>query len=324
MKKILITGGAGFVGRQFVKYFLNNGDHVTVVDSLAKLTGAIHPNNWKNTNPMDFDNFNFIQIDCRKWFKENNITDFDYTLHLAAMVGGRDVIENSPIIVADDLSIDSQFWQWATINMPKKVIQFSSSACYPVEYQKINNYVLLKENMINFSHQIGVPDLTYGWAKLTSEYLGKVAYEKYGLESVCYRPFSGYGEDQDINYPFPSICKRIIANKNSPTINVWGSGNQMRDFIHINDCVLGVIQTMDKINNADALNLSTGILTSFKQFVKIASNILGFNPEVIGTTNTPEGVFARGGDTIKQQSLGFKHSVSFQEGVERAISYFNT
>ena len=110
------------------------------------------------------------------------------------MVGGREMIENNPIAVADDLSIDSHFWQWAVKNMPKKVIQFSSSACYPVEFQTKNNYFLLKENMIDFNKHIGTPDLTYGWAKLTSEYLGKIAFEKNGLKSVCYRP-SGYGED---------------------------------------------------------------------------------------------------------------------------------
>lgn len=323
MKKILITGGAGFVGRNFTKFFLNQGDSVTVVDSIAQLTGGIEPSKWKDFSPNDYKNFEFFKLDCRDWFEENNITDYDYVFHLAAMVGGREVIENSPITVADDLSIDSQFWQWATKNMPKKVVQFSSSACYPIEFQKKDNYVLLKENMVDFKNKIGVPDLTYGWAKLTSEYLGKIAYQKYGLKSVCYRPFSGYGEDQDINYPFPSICKRVLKNINAKQINVWGSGNQMRDFIHIDDCIIGVLKTMDQIDNADPINLSTGVLTSFKDFVKIASNILNFNPEVIGTTNKPEGVFARGGDTTFQKNLGFSNKISFKEGIERALNYFN-
>ena len=81
------------------------------------------------------------------------------------------------------------------------------------KFTKKNNYRLLKEQDVNFSKDISVPDLTYGWAKLTSEYLAKIAYEKHGLKSICYRPFSGYGEDQDLNYPFPSICKRILLNK---------------------------------------------------------------------------------------------------------------
>ena len=105
--------------------------------------------------------------------------------------------------------------------------------------------------------------MTYGWSKLTCEYLAKNAYEKYDLKSVVYRPFSGYGSDQDYNYPFTGIIDRAIKNKNKNLFNVWGSGLQMRDFIHIDDCIRGVITTIDKINDSSAINLSTGRLTSF-------------------------------------------------------------
>ena len=86
------------------------------------------------------------------------------------------------------------------------------------------------------------------------------------MHSVVYRPFSGYGEDQDRSYPFPSICQRALDNRNEPVLRVWGTGKQMRDFIHIDDCVRGVISTMDLIDNADAVNLSTGRLCSFIEF----------------------------------------------------------
>ena len=100
--------------------------------------------------------------------------------------------------------------------------------------------------MIGFDQNIGMPDMSYGWAKLTCEYLARLAYEKHGLKSVCYRPFSGYGEDQDNSYPFPSICKRVLAHQGAKVLDVWGSGKQMRDFIHIDDCVAGVVATMDQ------------------------------------------------------------------------------
>ena len=120
-------------------------------------------------------------------------------------------------------------------------------------FQKKENYKLLSEDLVSFDQPIGVPDLTYGWAKLTSEYLGRIAYENYGIKSVVYRPFSGYGKDQDLSYPFPSICKRILNNKNSKQIQVWGTGDQMRDFIHISDCVLGVVKSMDKIDDGSVI-----------------------------------------------------------------------
>lgn len=325
MKKILITGGAGFVGRRFCKRFLESGDHVICVDPIAQDTGGIDPaKGWPMYHPLDFKNFEFIKQDCRSWFKNNGDSDFDYVLHLAAMVGGRAMIENKPLAVADDLAIDAEYWQWAEKAKPKKTVCFSSSAAYPINFQREGDYRLLTEDMIRFDGDLGMPDMTYGWAKLTCEYLAVLAYEKHGLKSVCYRPFSGYGEDQDDSYPFPSICKRAIANKGASTLTVWGTGDQMRDFIHIEDCVDGVLTTMDKIDNADAINLSTGIYTSFKQFARIAAEECGYFPEVKGLSDKPAGVFARGGDTAKQNQLGFKYKTSFRDGIRQALEFLGT
>ena len=287
------------------------------------MTGYVDPklDNWIGGNPLDYSNFNFFKQDCRNYFKENHDDDFDYAFHLAAIVGGREVIEKMPIAVAQDLAIDADFWSWATKSRPKKVISFSSSASYPIKYQKYNDYRLLKEEFINFGDDIGLPDLTYGWAKLTSEYLGKIAYERNGIESVTYRPFSGYGEDQHENYPFPSLVKRALENKDKKLFEVWGSGDQMRDFIHIEDCVKGVMNTCDKINDGSALNLSTGEFTSFKKLAKMICNLTGFDPEVIGKSSKPEGVFARGGCTDKQKKLGFQYSISLNDGIIKALEY---
>ena len=323
MKKILITGGAGFVGRRFCQRFLDAGDEVHCVDPVAADTGGRDPDaGWPLFNPRDYPNFHFYREDCRTWFRRRTDDDFDYALHLAAMVGGRAMIENKPLAVADDLSIDAEYWQWAERVRPAKTICFSSSAAYPINYQREGDYRLLTEDMISFEGDIGMPDMSYGWAKLTCEYLAQLAFEKHGLKSVCYRPFSGYGEDQDDTYPFPSIIKRAIAHAGQPVLTVWGTGDQMRDFIHIEDCVDGVLSTMDKIDNAEALNLSTGIYTSFKQFARMAAEVVGYSPEVIGLSDQPAGVFARGGDVSKQAAYGFVAGISFAEGIRMAHEHF--
>jgi len=321
--KILITGGAGFVGRRFVKYFLDKKYEVIVVDSIVEKTGGLDPNNgWPLFSPFDYKNFIFHNLDCRNWFIKNKNENFDYVLHLAAIVGGREMIEKNPLAVAEDLSIDSDFWNWCRSSKPGKVICFSSSACYPIHLQTSKNYRLLKEDDIDFTANIGVPDLSYGWSKLTCEYLAKLAYQYYGIKSVIYRPFSGYGEDQDLNYPFPSLCQKIFRSEKVDTINVWGSGMQMRDFIYIDDCVEGVLKTMDKINDASALNLSTGILTSFTDFIHQGSIILEKKIKVIAETSRPEGVFARGGDIKKQVEYGFNYKINFIEGIKKGLNYF--
>ena len=323
MKRILITGGAGFVGRRFCKRFLDAGDQVVCIDPVAPDTGGIDPDGgWPLFDPTDYDNFEFVKDDCRTWFAANLQEHFDYVLHLAAMVGGRAMIENRPLAVADDLSIDAEYWQWAEKARPDKTVCFSSSAAYPIKFQKQGSYRLLAEDMISFDEDIGMPDMSYGWAKLTCEYLARLAHEKHALASVCYRPFSGYGEDQDMTYPFPSIVKRAIDHKDEAVLKVWGTGEQMRDFIHIEDCVDGVLSTMDKVNDARAVNLSTGIFTSFREFAGLAARQVGYSPEIVGMSDQPTGVFARGGDIRRQAELGFVARTQLDEGIRTALRHF--
>lgn len=323
MRKILVTGAAGFVGRHLVKRLLEAGDTVHAVDCIAPSTGAIDPaHGWPLFEPRDYRNFRFTKEDCRDWFRRVQDTDFEYAFHLAAMVGGRVMIEDDPLAVADDLSIDAAYWRWARQARPRKTACFSSSAAYPVALQREDHHVLLKEDMIRFDQDIGMPDMTYGWAKLTCEYLARVAHQKHGLKSVCYRPFSGYGEDQDDAYPFPSICKRALANRGADELAVWGPGTQKRDFIHVEDCIDGILATVDRIDDADAVNLSTGIYTSFIELARLAAEALGYHPEIRGLPNKPAGVFARAGDTAKQRSLGFQHKIELRAGIQRALTYY--
>ena len=313
-----MTGGAGFIGSHLCERLIENGHSVKAIDNFS--TGQA--SNLSNLDSSS--NFSLIEASVLNSQLLNPlIKDADYVFHLAAMVGGREMIEFNPLAVAEDLSIDAEFWNWAKRARPEKTICFSSSAAYPIKHQRADDYILLREDMISFSDDIGMPDMSYGWAKLTHEYIGKLAYERHGIRSVTYRPFSGYGEDQDLAYPFPSICKRVIEHSGAKEISVWGTGDQMRDFIHIDDCVDGVFKTMDLIDNGDAVNLSTGIFTSFKEFASMAAKIVGYDPVITGTSNRPEGVFARGGDTTKQSQLGFKYALSFRDGIEKAIHYFD-
>ena len=318
--KILIFGGAGFVGRHYTKFFLEKNNEVLVIDNLAKLTGGIHPSKWKLFNPYKYKKkFKFINQDCKDYFDKTN-KKFNLVINLAAIVGGREVIESNPLAVAEDLEIDSAFWRWAINCRHDHIITYSSSAAYPIDLQRKNKFRLLSEKDINFSNKIGVPDMSYGWAKLTNEYLAKIAYHKYGVKNSVFRPFSGYGFDQDLAYPFPSIIKRAISHKANRDFIVWGTGRQKRDFIHVSDCVEGSIKISKKIKDGSAVNLSTGKFTNFITLAKIALEICGkTNVKIFGNSNKPEGVFARAGCTRMQKKFGFKPKISIKKGIKEAI-----
>jgi GDP-L-fucose synthase len=307
-ERCLITGGCGFVGRYFSER-LKRKYNVTIVDNMES-TSAKEPR------------YSYIKQDVIQYLEKNS-TSFDLVIHLAAVVGGRQVIENEPFKVSKDLIIDAVFFEWVARTKPKKVIYFSSSAVYPIKYQGEVDYKKLREDMVNVREDIGVPDLTYGWAKLTGEFLAKIAHEKYGIDIVCYRPFSGYGEEQHETYPFPSIIERA-CRREDPLV-VWS--NSVRDFVHIDDVYKFVMDTYDRIHDGSALNIGTGIGTSFVELAKLAAKEVGYEPAIKVLDDKPKGVYYR----VSAQSIGTaqnvgtgtensaSYSVSLEEGVKRMV-----
>lgn len=316
---ILVTGGAGFVGRRFVKRLLGLGHRVTVVDNLS--TG-LALDRWPDFLRPDEDErrrLTFHEADFRVWATQQ-APDFDTIFHLAAVVGGRLVIEGDPLAVATDLAIDATFFNWVVRHRPapRRVVYFSSSAVYPIADQRPVGHKRLAEPTVDLGDDIGMPDMTYGWAKLTGELLARHAAEKYDLAVSVYRPFSGYGEDQDLTYPFPSVVRRV-RRKETPLV-VWGSGDQARDFIHIEDCVDAVLASMESLDPYNPLNLGTGIATTFRDLARSASRILGHDAEVVNDATKPEGVFWRVGECTRMRRF-HEPRISLDEGIRRCADY---
>lgn len=330
MTKVLITGGAGFVGRRVCARFAKMGYSVTLVDNFHPGSGCVEMDSWMPHLQPDRSMVKVVREDCRQFFRHYGAHSEKYEIivHLAAIVGGRLVIEGDPLAVGVDLSIDADFFYWLSrLNYhPQRIHYFSSSAAYPVAYQRPEGHRALTEGMIRFNGEfIGQADLTYGWSKLTGEYLAQLTHQKHHHHITCYRPFSGYGEDQDMTYPFPSILMRAVQGAKPMT--VWGSGRQMRDFIHIDDCIEGMLAISEKVGDGSGVNLSTGIPTSFNEFAGMAWETVhgsreGF--ECKNTTTKPEGVFARYGNTTLQHELGFQHRVAFADGIRRCLEIWKT
>lgn len=311
MKNQLISGGCGFVGRNMVKrLYKTSNDKILFIDNLSVGTD---PENWLDI-PLERTQDNlkiygkderllFLKIDFidflrnmsnnPNWFAETygvDMVQFADVFHFAAIVGGRAMIDGDPMKVALDLSIDAEFFYWVTRHKPDRVLYPSSSAAYPVSKQTEATTVQLKETDINFAN-MGQPDMTYGWTKLTGEFLAKIAAAHYGIHIACIRPFSGYGEDQDYSYPIPAIAKRAVF-KESP-FEVWGTGHQGRDFVHIDDVIDCSLLALEKISDGTAINIGYGKLTSFREIIAMFCKIAGYETEVKCLMDKPVGVFSR-------------------------------
>jgi nucleoside-diphosphate-sugar epimerase len=253
--------------------------------------------------------------DCRNFFKLET-KQYDLVIHLAAIVGGRVQIEGNPLSLAVDLAIDAEFANWCMVTRQPYVVYFSSSAAYPVELQTLSKKHKLKEKDLNFK-KIGAPDLTYGWSKLTGETLMHYLRET-GTKVLILRPFSGYGTDQDLTYPFPSIIQRAILNSNP--FDIWGRATTTRDFIHIDDVVDAVI-TMVKNECNQTVNLCTGRPTTFLELAQIALRTLGVDkmPKFNILTDKPAGVAYRVGNPAMMSEY-YTPKIDLEEGVHRAIA----
>jgi len=247
-----------------------------------------------------------------------DIIRFADVFHFAAIVGGRAMIDGDPMKVALDLSIDAEFFHWITRHKPDRVLYPSSSAAYPISKQTEAKSIQLSESDINFAN-MGQPDMTYGWTKLTGEFLAKIAAEHYGIHIACIRPFSGYGEDQDFTYPIPAIARRAV-NQERP-FEVWGTGHQGRDFVHIDDVIDCTLMALEKISDGTAVNIGFGKLTTFREIIAMFCKIAGYETEIKCLLDKPVGVFSRYCNIdYAKEHLGWEPKISLESGLTRVYN----
>lgn len=335
-KPIFVTGGCGFVGRHLIKKLINRGDSVWILDNL--FTGQ-HPDKWlvgfEKTAKENYLSYRknglevvFINEDAVDFFsdqiKKNHkieLPEFSDVFHLASIVGGRHLIDGDPILVATDLAIDALFFVWATRNKNKieRIMYTSSSAAYPVHLQTQENKVALAEHHIAFGGNLGQPDMTYGWSKLSGEYKSRLASKHYGLHIACVRPFSGYGEDQDLTYPVPAIALRIAKRENP--ITVWGTGEQGRDFVYIDDCIEAMFIALDKISDGSGVNIGTGELKSFNEIIRVFAKLEGYSPQIKPLVDKPVGVQSRYANPEKIFGFGWQPTTSLEQGLTKVLEW---
>ncbi|MBI0293312.1 NAD-dependent epimerase/dehydratase family protein [Streptomyces sp. PRKS01-29] len=291
--RVLLTGASGFVGRHLHRALFDRGDGVLGIDL--------------NCTPLarSGDALDFFRTDNQR---------FDLAIHCAAIVGGRASIDGSPLGVATNLALDSWYMRWLARTRTPRAVFFSSSAAYPVELQQPGEVRRLREDDIDLDNP-RLPDATYGLAKVTGERLARYA-EAEGCRVHVFRPFSGYGEDQALDYPFPSFIQR--AKRREDPFEIWGDGSSTRDWIHISDLIGATLAAVDQ-DITGPVNLGTGRATSFDQLAHMVTGTAGYRPELKHLTTAPQGVHHRVCDPARMLDF-YQPRVSLEEGIHRALN----
>jgi nucleoside-diphosphate-sugar epimerase len=296
--KVFVSGSKGFIGRHLVAALEARGDEVHGLDI---------------AHGPQFDVLDFFRTDSAKW---------DLAFHCAAVIGGREGIDGSPLAVATNLALDAWYFNWLVRTGTPRAVYFSSSASYPVDLQLPQARPrLLREDDIRLdAYSIGRPDAIYGWCKLSGELLAEHA-RAAGVDVLVCRPFSGFGELQGRDYPFPSIVARA-ARREDP-LDIWGDGRQVRDWIYVSDVVDAVLAALDA-GERGPINLGTGIATSFNELAAmvVAQVGDGYSPTIRHLTDKPTGVAYRVANPTRMLRL-YEPQVTLEEGIRRALAVQN-
>lgn len=290
-----MTGSSGFIGRHVVTRLIRDGWQVTGVDLRSMPTTT-------------------VEVDVRRYLERRDLPHFDLVIHAAANVGGRKAIDEDPLWVADDFSIDAAVIRWAARWRPGRLVYFSSSAAYPIDLQREESHRSLREGDIDLE-DVAEPDAIYGWVKLTGERLA-VKLREAGVPVTVLRPFSGYGGDQALDYPFPSFIRR--AQRGEDPFEIWGPGTQVRDWVHVDD-VIETVMACAEGEIDGPLNIGTGIPTSFLTLANMVTSALNEKPELKVLPEAPTGVFYRVANVAKLQAVHVPQ-VTLEEGIHRALN----
>jgi len=315
--KVLVTGGASFIGSHIVDSLVLFGAQVRVVDDLS--SGKLD-NIRSHLNKKAIE---FIHADLlKKNVVKKSVKTIDYIFHLAAIHGGRGYVDMHQAAVTANILLDTQLIQEAYLAKVKKFIFASSGCVYPNYIQRnTKEKLFLKESLVGPPYD---PDNMYGWAKLTTEKILGAYYKDYGFKSVSCRFFTAFGPRGVENNASIALIARAFIRQNP--YEVWGDGQQIRNWTYVDDIVSGMIKAAEHIDNGRAINIGTTTRTSVAEAVQEIFDYTQFHPTVLYKRTMPTGPVNRVcNNKLSRQVLGWEPKIKFREGLHKTIHwYFST
>lgn len=316
-RKVLVTGGASFVGSHLVDELVAQGAEVRIAEDFSSGKRENIDGYLKERR------IELLQGDLRNQsFAERAVKGIEIVFHLAAAHGGRGYVDLHQSACAENLMLDGIVFQTARKAGVEKIVYASSGCVYPNHLQTDPKKILyLTEEMVGPPYDA---DNMYGWAKLMAEFTLRALYKETGLKSASCRYFTVYGPRGHENHAVIAMIARAFV-KQDPFV-VWGTGQQIRNWTFVSDIVAGTLLAAEKIHDGTAINLGTmervSVLEAVQEVLKYTKHTakLEFHPEL------PTGPYNRVADNSRAKKLlGWEPKVSFKEGLHRTIDwYFST
>lgn len=311
---ILIAGAGGFIGGALAAEFRRRGHtRVRAVD--------IKPfEEWH----QKFDDVENLQLDLAlKEDCERAVDGAKAVYNFAANMGGMGFIENNKTLCMLSVLINTHLLQAAEKFHADRYFYSSSACVYNAEKQRETDNPGLKEE----DAYPGEPEDGYGWEKLFSERMCKHFFEDFGVETRVARFHNVYGPhgswDGGREKAPAAICRKVIGAKlsGSREIEIWGSGNQTRSFMYIDDCIRGLQMIMDS-EIREPINLGSAEMVSINQLVDIVEDIAGIKLRRRYNPSAPQGVMGRKSDnTLIRKYLNWEPSIPLRAGMEKTYAW---
>lgn len=313
-RKVLVTGGASFIGSQLVDALIDCGAWIRIVDNLSsgKLENIQHH--------LDKGRVEFIEADLRDHrVAAKAVEGMSIVFHLAADHGGRGYVDLHQAACATNLIVDGILFSECYKAKVDKVVYASSGCVYPNHLQTNPEQILyLTEDMVGPPYDA---DNMYGWAKLMGEMSLRSYYKDWGMKSASCRYFTVYGERGHENHAVIAMIARAFIGQNP--FGVWGTGEQIRNWTHVSDIVRGTMLAAERIEDGTAVNLGTMERTRVIDAVKEVLRYTGHQPEIELRPDMPTGPLNRVADkSLAKKLLGWEPQVKFVDGLHRTIDWY--
>jgi GDP-L-fucose synthase len=301
-KRVIVTGGAGFLGSYVVEKLKERGCNDIFVPLVE-----------------DYD-----------LVKEKNVIKLyqdypaDIVIHLAAVVGGIGANRENPgKFFYDNLVMGAMLMEYARQFKVDKFVAIGTICAYP----KFTPVPFKEENLWN-----GYPEETnapYGLAKKMMLVQSQAYRSQYGFNSIFLLPLNLYGPRDNFNpkssHVIPALIRKFIEaiEEGREEVVVWGTGKPTRGFLYVEDAAEGILLAAERYNKSEPINLGTDLEISIKDLAELIGRLAGFKGEIIWDKSKPDGQPRRKLDASRaEKEFGFKARLDFEEGLKRTIEWY--